>query len=65
MAQHAALGHHCREVIEREHRLHARQVERGRRRDAADRRVGMRTAHEGGVQHAWHDDVVDETALPA
>ena len=52
------------EIIEREHRVHARQRQRGILRDAADQRVRMRAAHEASVQHAGHRDVVDEAAVP-
>ena len=65
MPHHAALGHHRREVVEREHRMHAGQRQRGVLRYAADRGMRMRAAHKAGMQNVRHDDVVDEAALAA
>jgi len=65
VTHHAALGHDRREIIEREHGVHAWQAERGDFRNTADRRVRVGTAHEARVQDTGHHDVVDETALPA
>jgi hypothetical protein len=63
--QHAPLGEHWREIIEREHRVHAGQGERGGLRHAADRGVRVRAAHEARVQQARHLHVVDVAAAPA
>ena len=51
-----------REIVEREHRVHARQRARVTRIDAADQRVRMRAAHERGVQQPGQLDVVDEAS---
>ena len=63
MAQHAPLDQHRREIVEREHRVHAGQRQRVARVDSADQRMRMRAAHERGMQHAGQRDVVDEAAL--
>ena len=63
MPHHAALGHDRREVVEGEHGVHARQRQRGILHDAADRGMRVRAAHEAGMQHVRHDDIVDEAAL--
>ena len=60
---HELGGEVRHDVGAREDGVHARQRERGRLVDAADRSVRMRAAHEGGVQHPGHPDVVDEAAL--
>ena len=62
MPHHAALDHHRREVVEREHRVHAGQRQRRVLVDAADQRVRMRAAHERGMPDARQRDVVDEAA---
>ena len=48
-----------RDVGPREHRHHAGQTPSGVDVDAADQRMGVRAAHERGVQHVGHGDVVD------
>ncbi len=63
MPQHPAIGHHRQEIVEREHRVHARQRQRCLRRNATHRGVGVRAAHEGGVPDAREHDVVDIAAL--
>ena len=62
---HAAVGHHRRDIVEREHGVDAGQTERRLLVDAADQRVRMRTSHERDVQQAGQRDVVDEAALAA
>ena len=62
MAQHAPLRHDRREIVEREHRVHARQRAHVTRIDAADQGVRMRAAHERRVQQPGQLDVVDEAS---
>jgi hypothetical protein len=63
MTQHAPVGEHRREIVEREHRMHARERPAGMGVDAADQGVRMRTAHERRVQEPRDADVVDEPPL--
>ena len=60
---HAPLPERRREIVEREHRDHARLCAGRSGIDAADQCMRMRTAHEGGDQRAGRGNVVDETAL--
>jgi len=63
MAQHPPLDHRRCQIVEREHRVHTRQRERGTGVDRADRGMGMRAAHEGRVPRAGNRDVVDVASL--
>ena len=60
---HAPLLQHRRQIIEREHRDHARQRPGGAGIDASDQRMRMRAARESGDQNAGRGDVVDEAAF--
>jgi hypothetical protein len=59
------LRQHGREIVEGEHRVHARHRERRALVDPLDQRMRMRAAHESGVPHAGQRDVVDEAAAAA
>src|SRR5262249_58122959 len=63
VAEHATLGEYRRKIVEREHRVNARQRQRAVRVDPAERGVGMLTAHERRVPRPGTRDVVDEAAL--
>src|SRR5512139_248273 len=63
MAQHPALGEDRREIVEREHRQDTRQCQGVAGVNSADRRMGMRAAHERRMQDACKRDVVDEPSL--
>ncbi len=63
VAQHPTLGEDRREIVEREHRAHPRQRQRGMGVDPADRGVRVGAAHERRLPGAGVRDVVDETSL--
>ena len=52
--------HRRRDVLEGQHVHHARHLPRRRRVDGYDPRVGMRAAHDGGVQRVRQPNVVHE-----
>ena len=54
----------ARHVLRGEHRMDARHRVRGARIDRTDARVGMRAAHERGVEQAGELHVVDEVRAP-
>ena len=64
--QHRNLaGRHARrQIIRREHRVHAGHGERRRNVDGANLGMGMRSAHEACVQCAGYLDIIDEAAAP-
>ena len=64
--QHRDLaGRHARrQIVGGEHRVHAGHRERRDGVDRADPGMGVRAAHEAGVQRAGKLDVVDEAAAP-
>ena len=49
-----------REICQRQHGAHAGKRPGRSRLDGLDARVCVRAPHEGGVQHSWQVDVVDE-----
>ena len=52
-----------RKVCEREHGVNTGKAARGARIDAADCGMGMRAAHEGGLQHIGKAQVGDEASV--
>jgi hypothetical protein len=65
MPHHPALGHGRRQVVQGDHRVHARDRERRTLVDAANDGMRMRAAREACVQHVRDHHVVDEAALAA
>ena len=60
---HELVAQMRQQVISDQHRVHPLQSERGILANAANQSVSVRAAHECGLQHARHVQIVDKAAL--